>query len=68
MDTLKSTSDVIEALGGIHAVAKLVGARTPTVVNNWRRRGFPARFYPKMNHALASAGLTAPSKLWGIDQ
>lgn len=68
MERLETTDAVIKALGGVRAVATLVGARTTTVVQNWRKRRFPARFYPQMKSALASRGLDASRELWGVPE
>lgn len=64
MSTLTTTESVIDALGGVHAVAALTRARTFTVVHNWRRRRFPATTCLVMNEALHALGLTADRALW----
>jgi hypothetical protein len=67
MKTLATTAEVIEALGGTMAVARLTGRRM-TAVSNWRRRRetFPANTFLTLTRALASAGCDAPTWLWGM--
>ena len=61
-----TTAAVIEALGGVPAVAELTGSK-PTAVSNWQGfPHFPARFYALMLDALHERGLHAPSSLWGM--
>ena len=61
-----TTAAIIEALGGVPAVAKLTGSK-PTAVSNWLNfPRFPARFYALMLDALHERGLHAPSSLWGM--
>jgi hypothetical protein len=65
LQPLNSTSDVIDALGGIEAVARLT-RRGETAPFNWRRnRLFPANTYLAMTSALTARGLFAPAWLWG---
>lgn len=62
-----TTTGVIEALGGVTAVAKLCGAKL-TAVGNWQKfEHFPARFYALMLDALHSRGLHADARLWGME-
>jgi hypothetical protein len=64
MNQLRSTDDVIDALGGTNAVAGLTGRGAPGV-SNWRVRGyFPPRTYLAMTQALMAKGLVAPAWLW----
>ena len=64
METLRSTSDVIDALGGTAAVAALTG-RTMQAVSNWRVRGlFTASTYLVITDALAGKGKRAEAALW----
>ena len=65
-DTLRSTEQVIEALGGYHAVIKMTGA-TPQVVSNWKKfKTFPSNTYTLMQRQLARVGKQAPDSLWGM--
>lgn len=68
---LSTAQQVIEALGGYKAVAKLT-SRTYQAVHNWKQFGdFPANFYAVMQTALREKGCTAPASLWrqeGIQQ
>lgn len=66
METLSTTVDVIEALGGTSVVAELTG-RTYPAAFNWRRFDkFPANTFVVMNRALAAKGKSAPASLWGM--
>lgn len=59
-----TTGDVIDALGGTAAVARLLG-RSMTVVSNWKAGGcFPSNTYVVFQGALAQAGRSAPDSLW----
>lgn len=65
---LTTTADVIEALGGIEAVAKSTG-RTYTAVSNWRVwNRFPPRTFLLLSDALREKGLTVSVLLWGFDE
>lgn len=64
MESLVTTGDVIEVLGGTAAVARLLG-RSMTVVSNWKAGGcFPSNTYVVFQRALARVGRTAPDSLW----
>lgn len=64
---LLSTDDVIEALGGTQAVARLTG-RGDTAPYNWRYHArFPPNTYLALITALAARGLHAPAWLWGME-
>jgi hypothetical protein len=63
---LTTTTQVIDALGGVRAVCGLTGAAY-TAAHNWiRARNFPARYFLVMLAALQRKGLTAPPELWGM--
>jgi len=60
---------VVDALGGLKAVAALTGV-TPAAVCKWRARDgarFPARTHPRIDAELAQLGVTAPRHLWNFD-
>jgi len=68
MHDLKTTSEVMDALGGNPAVAKLTGSKTKAVWN-WRTfETFPSNTYAVMIAALQERGKTAPASLWGMKQ
>ena len=68
MHHLRTTLQVIEALGGYHAVATLTG-RTPNAAENWKRHlAFPADTYLVMTDALSDKGFSAPPSLWKMRQ
>jgi hypothetical protein len=65
--TFASTTEVIETLGGVGAVAALTG-RWPSAVSNWHRLShFPANTYILMRDALEAMGFVAePVWLWDM--
>jgi hypothetical protein len=65
-EQLKTTSEVMDALGGNAAVAELTGSKIKAV---WNWRGFetfPSNTYVAMTDALLQKGLSAPATLWGM--
>jgi hypothetical protein len=70
MRTLNSISEVIEALGGVKAVAELTGRTgSPSAVPNWRaRNSFPTDTYAVMKAALRAKGASAPGELWKMPE
>jgi len=71
MPQLRTTTAVMDALGGNHAVGRLTG-RTANAANNWRHfKSFPSNTYLILTGALKAKGYTAPPSLWrmvGADQ
>lgn len=66
MDELRTTSQVMDALGGNSAVAELTGSSNKAVWN-WRvSETFPSNTYVAMTAALAAIGRSAPATLWGM--
>jgi len=66
LNELATTGEVIEALGGVPAVAELTGS-TYKAVFNWKGfSNFPSKTYLIMTGALAAVGKTAPAALWGM--
>lgn len=62
---LRSTLEVIEALGGHARVAELTG-RPPKRVWDWNGEAtFPSRYFWEMWTELAARGYSAPASLWG---
>lgn len=65
---LQTAGDVIDALGGTAATARLTG-RKDQHVSNWRASGkLPAKTFLILKQELKARGLAAPSKIWGIEQ
>lgn len=63
--TLTNVDEVINALGGVDAVAQFT-KRGATAVHNWRAyRRFPASLFVKMTGRLKRRGYDAPATLWG---
>jgi hypothetical protein len=63
---LKTTTEVIDALGGNSAVQQLIGAASRQTVSNWRRfKTFPSNTHAVMSAALTAIGKEAPRSLWG---
>jgi hypothetical protein len=66
METLRTTSEVMDELGGNLAVAEITESR-PKAVWNWRKSGvFPSNTYVAITEALLAKGKTAPASLWGM--
>jgi hypothetical protein len=65
MKTLRTTIEVVDALGGLPAVCDLTGANSKQAWN-WigRAETFPANTYWVMIEALRRRRLTAPPHLW----
>ncbi len=64
MEPLRTTSAVIDALGGTAAVSVLTG-RSMQAVSNWRSREyFTASSYEAITRALLGIGRTADPSLW----
>jgi hypothetical protein len=60
---------VLDALGGLKAVAALAGI-TPAGVCKWRTQNggrFPARSFDRIQAELARKNATAPRHLWDFD-
>lgn len=63
---LKTTSEVLDALGGNSAVEALTGSR-PSAISNWRGfETFPSNTYIVMTEALRLKGKSAPASLWAM--
>jgi hypothetical protein len=65
---LQSVPDVIDALGGIDAVARLTDRDPMTVYQWWHRRRFSTKTILTIQAALKQQGLTASPSLWGVDE
>jgi hypothetical protein len=67
MRTVHTFDGILDALGGLKAVAKLQGVEQSTV-REWRRAGrFPARTMERIAAELARKGATAPRDLFDFD-
>lgn len=62
MEELQTPLDIIKALGGHHAVAKLTGSKAKAVWN-WTE-SFPSNTYVAITDALHAIDKTAPDALW----
>jgi hypothetical protein len=63
---LKTTGEVMAALGGTTAVARLTN-RKVTAASNWQSFDkFPANTFVVMTEALRRIGKRAPASLWGM--
>jgi hypothetical protein len=68
MVELKSTSEVMDALGGNGAVAEMTG-RTGKAVSNWRKfSSFPSNTFVILKSALALKGFIASDALWAMTE
>ena len=64
MTRLTTATDVIDALGGTQAVARLLNVGA-SAVSNYRRLGFPARAHYKLSQACAQKGLDVAEAVFG---
>lgn len=65
---LQTANDVIDALGGTAATARLTGRRG-SHVSNWRKSGrLPAQTFLVLKHELTSRDCSASPELWGIKE
>lgn len=71
MDTrlrpLTTIDEVLAALGGDAAVARLTGRGRQSISNWRRRRGFPPVTFLVLREALKKRGWSAPEGLWGME-
>jgi len=68
MSTFRTTNDVINALGGIDAMAELTGTSVNGVYN-WRAgKQFPADTYLLIRAELKAIGHDAPDHMWPMRQ
>jgi hypothetical protein len=67
-DELTTFDAVVDALGGMTALARLTG-RSRTAVSNWRcqRHCFPARTYFVITTELERRGFSADRSLWQFE-
>jgi hypothetical protein len=64
MKTLRTTTDVLAALGGTDRIRDIFDV-SPQVISNWRvRNRFPSHTYVIFMGLLDDNGLDAPNKLW----
>jgi hypothetical protein len=69
MTELRTTRDVVQALGGPGKLAILLGdGFTRKRVWHWQTTTFPSSTYVALQGALRARGLTAPASLWGMKQ
>jgi hypothetical protein len=65
MSKLRTTTQIIERLGGTAEVARFT-RRPMAQVSRWKRWGkFPPQLYVCMSEALERQGHEAPLQLWG---
>lgn len=66
MRQLNTHSEVVAALGGTFAVARLTD-RKPPAVSNWLKRGvFPPWTFVRLTGALYRIECEAPARLWNM--
>jgi hypothetical protein len=66
MNELRTTSEIINALGGNKAVAALLPDTQADAVSNWRNSRFPANTYVALKSALKHRGFCASDRLWNM--
>jgi hypothetical protein len=64
MVVLNTARDVVQALGGTSAAAKLANRSPQSITNAQRVNSLPAETFRVMTEALAEKGMTAPKELW----
>lgn len=62
-EQINTAREVIEKLGGITEVARLLGLQ-PSAVGNWYARDFPPETFVALTSLLNQRGLYAPPSLW----
>ncbi|MGC6476188.1 MAG: ATP phosphoribosyltransferase regulatory subunit [Parvibaculales bacterium] len=62
--TLKTTSEIIDALGGTQALAKRLGVG-PSAISNYRKNGFPAAKHYALAKACQAQGLQVDEAIFG---
>jgi hypothetical protein len=63
---VQTASEVIDALGGTGATARLT-SKSNQAVSNWRATGkLPADTYYALNGELEKLGIAAPPTIWGM--
>lgn len=67
-EVLSSTSEVIDALGGIAPVAAITGRKYGAAAQWPHFQSFPSNTYIVMTEALKAKGLQAPPALWGMTE
>ena len=66
MTDIQTTTEIVNALGGNQAVARLT-TTTAKAVSNWRAAGkFPSNTFLVIKAALLRLGLSAPDHLWSM--
>jgi hypothetical protein len=65
---LKSTSEIVDVLGGISSVARLTGSKYNAACNWKAALTFPSNTYVAMTTALKAKGYRAPASLWGMKE
>ena len=65
-EKLVTTSEVIDKLGGVGAIAAITG-RKYSAAHNWKSfETFPANTFLVLQQALRERGYEAPASLWGM--
>lgn len=62
---LTTKAEVLDALGGDHAVAALIGSYYKNVEGFRRAKTIPSRYFLVMAFALHQKGFAAKPELWG---
>jgi hypothetical protein len=65
MREIKTTTEIIDALGGNLVVARLTSAKAKSV-SRWRVTSFPANTFLLLKSELLRRGITAPDHLWSM--
>jgi hypothetical protein len=65
MNSLKTASEIIDALGGTFAFARATNSN-PKTVSNWRKNGFPSARFPDLEPLLRSQGIKADTSAFSF--
>ena len=65
MTELRTTTEIIDALGGNILVAQLTSS-APKAVSRWRTAKFPSNTYLIIKAELLRLGVSAPDHLWSM--
>lgn len=67
MTELRNANEVIDALGGTGATARLTNRKYDQAVSNWRKSGrLPADTFVVISNELKKMGLRADPSIWGM--
>jgi len=54
---------LIIALGGVTALGKVMGTKSPQVVDRWRRKGIPVKYWPTIVRLCNEREIKVPKEI-----